>query len=159
MKQKYVVMLENENNRLVIQEYAELDKEMLSLLCEEAYDLESIKTAKDSSRTALIQTLRTHNMYPPAEYMEQIAEAIGGMLEPGANPSAELFFEEKELFKAVEEEILDDEDENDDEDSGLGVDELLDDDQIEENYTDKDIPKNLKKSMPLSNEDAELNNG
>ena len=158
MKQKYVVMLENENSRLVIQEYAELDKEMLSLLCEESYDLEAIKTAKSVSRTALIQTLRTQNMYPPAEYMEQIADAIGGMFEPGANPSAELFFEEKELFNPVEEEMIEDGDESDDDESGLEVDDLLDDDDIEDDYEDKGIPKNLKKSMTLSDEDTDLDN-
>jgi hypothetical protein len=47
MKQKYVVLLDNETEKLAIQEYAELDKEMLSLLCEESYDAEMIKTAME----------------------------------------------------------------------------------------------------------------
>jgi hypothetical protein len=155
MKQKYVVLLDDENNQLVIQEYAELDKEMLSLLCEETYGLDTIKVAMEKSRNTLIQALRTHNMYPPGNYTEQIADAIVEMFEPGANTSAELFFEEKELFNSMDEEIVEDGDESDDDDSGLDVDDLLDDD-IDEDYEDKGIPKDLKKSIKMTDEDADL---
>lgn len=157
MKQKYVVLLDNESGQLAIQEYAELDKEMLSLLCEETYDLETIQAAIQKSRSALIQALRTHNMYPPGSYTEQIANAIVEMFEPGANTSAELFFEEKELFSAMDEEILSDADESEDDDSELDVDDLLDDD-IEDDYEDKGIPKDLKKSIKISDGDADIDN-
>ena len=103
MKQKYVVLLDNETGKLAIQEYAELDKEMLSLLCEETYDAETIKNAMEKDRNALIQALRTHNMYPPGTYTERIADAIVEMFQPGANPSAELFFEEREMFDPLDE--------------------------------------------------------
>lgn len=156
MKQKYVVLLDNERSQLMIQEYAELDKEMLSLLCEETYDLEAIKAAKQKSQSALIQALRTHNMYPPGAYTEQIADAIVGMFEPGANTSAELFFEEKELFNTMEEEVAEDAEEKEDDDSGMGVDDLLEDD-IEDGFEEKGIPKDLKKSIKLS--DDETDNG
>ena len=157
MKQKYVVLMDNESGHLVIQEYAELDKEMLSLLCEETYDLETIKGAMQKSRGALIQSLRTHNMYPPGIYTEQIADAIIELFEPGANTSAELFFEEKELFSAMDEEVPDDADENEDDDSGLEVDDLLDDD-IDDDYEDKGIPKDLKKSIKIADNDTEMDN-
>ena len=81
MKQKYVVLLDQDAGKLAIQEYAELDKEMLSLLCEESYDVTTIKTAMDKDRNALIQALRTHNMYPPGIYTERIADAITAMYE------------------------------------------------------------------------------
>ena len=38
MKQKYTIHKDTDNKRLIIKEYAELDKEILSLLCEESYD-------------------------------------------------------------------------------------------------------------------------
>ncbi len=157
MKQKYVALLNNESNQLVIQEYAELDKEMLSLLCEETYDLETIKAAAQKSRIALIQTLRTHNMYPPGNYIEKIGDAIIEMLVPGANTSAELFFEEKDLFNVMDEEVAGDAEENDDDDSGLGVDDLLDDDdEMDDDYEDKGIPKDLKKSIKISDGDTDM---
>ena len=157
MKQKYVVLLNNESNQLVIQEYAELDKEMLSLLCEETYDLETIKAAAQKSRVALVQSLRTHNMYPPGSYTEEIASNIIDMLAPGGNTSAELFFEEKEMFSAIDEEMTDDadDDDGDDDDSSLDVDELLEED-IDDDFEDKGIPKDLKKTIKISNNDTDL---
>lgn len=156
MKQKYVVLLDNESAQLVIQEFAELDKEMLSLLCEETYDLNEIRAAAKKSRAALIQALRTHNMYPPGSYTDEIASAILEMFAPGGNTSAELFFEEKEYFGAMEEEMADeDEDDSDDDDSGMDVDDLLDDD-IEEDFEDKGIPKDLKKSIKMSDNDTDM---
>ena len=153
MKQKYVVLLDNENNRLSIQEYAELDKEMLSLLCEETYAVDAIKTAMQKDRNALIQALRTHNMYPPGVYTERIADAILDMFQPGANTSAELFFEEREMFESIDEEILMDSDSDDDDEAAMDVDDLLDDD-IDDDFEEKGIIKDLQKSIHISNEDT-----
>lgn len=155
MKQKYVVRLDNEQGKLAIQEYAELDKEMLSLLCEERYDIESIKKAMDTNRNALIQALRTHNMYPPAIYTERIADAIVEMFQPGANPSAELFFEEKELFDGLDDELMGDSVDDEGENTGLDVDELLDED-IEDDFEDKGLIKDLKQSIKISEEDDNI---
>jgi hypothetical protein len=153
MKQKYVVLLDNENGKLSIQEYAELDKEMLSLLCEETYDVAAIKTAMDRERSALIQALRTNNMYPPGIYTERIADAVAEMFQPGANASAELFFEEREMFDAGDEEALEDAGIEDDEKDDMGVDDLLDDDDIDDDFEEKGIIKNLKKNVNISDED------
>ena len=154
MKQKYVVLLDNETEKLAIQEYAELDKEMLSLLCEESYDAEMIKTAMDKDRNALIQALRTHNMYPPGVYTERIADAIVEMFQPGANSSAELFFEERELFAPLVEESVEETDASAD-DKGMDVDDLLDDD-IEDDFEEKGIIKNLKKNIKTSDNEASI---
>jgi hypothetical protein len=152
MKQKYVVLLDNEIGKLAIQEYAELDKEMLSLLCEETYDTGAIKAAMGKDRNTLIQALRTHNMYPPGLYTERIADAIVEMFQPGANTSAELFFEERELFNPIDVEDAGVSEDNDDEHDGMEVDDLLDD-NIDEDFEDKGVIKNLKKSIKISDED------
>lgn len=157
MKQKYVVLLDNQAGTLAIQEYAELDKEMLSLLCEETYDAQAIKSAMDKDRNSLIQALRTHNMYPPGAYTERIADAIIEMFRPGANSSAELFFEERELFEvfdAPEEEAVEASDDDDD-DPAMDVDELLDDD-IDDDFEEKGIIKNLKKTIKTSDSDTSI---
>ena len=153
MKQKYVVLLDNENEKLSIQEFAELDKEMLSLLCEETYDATAIKAAMDKDHHALIQALRTNNMYPPGVYTDRIASAIVDMFQPGANSSTELFFEEREMFDPVEEASADDT--NDEDKAGMDVDELLDDD-IDDGFEEKGIIKNLKKNIKTSDEDTSL---
>ena len=152
MKQKYVVLLDNENGKLSIQEYAELDKEMLSLLCEETYEAAAIKAAMARDQSALIQALRTNNMYPPGVYTERIAQAIVEMFQPDANTSAELFFEEREMFEDAED--LDAAGEDDGEKTGMDVEELLEDDDIEDGFEEKGIIKNLKKSIKTSDEDT-----
>ena len=156
MKQKYVVLLDNENGKLSIQEYAELDKEMLSLLCEETYESAAIQAAMTKDQSALIQALRTNNMYPPGVYTERIAQAIVEMFQPGANPSAELFFEERDMFKDADAEDVDAADGDDGDKSGMGVDELLEDDEIEDGFEEKGIIKNLKKSIKTSDEDTSM---
>ena len=156
MKQKYVVLLDNESEKLSIQEYAELDKEMLSLLCEQTYDVNVLKTAMAKDRSALIQALRTHNMYPPGAYAERIADAIVEMFEPGANTSAELFFEERELFESVAEEVaMSSDDDDDDDDASMDMDEMLDED-IDDDFEDKGIIKDLQKGIRTADEDADI---
>jgi len=155
MKQKYVVLLDNEKGKLAIQEYAELDKEMLSLLCEETYDALSIKAAMEKDRNTLIQALRTHNMYPPGAYTERIADAIIEMFQPGANSSAELFFEERDLFDPMVEAVVNEPDDDEDEDTGIEVDDLLEDD-IDDDFEEKGIIKDLKKSIKISDEDTSI---
>jgi hypothetical protein len=155
MKQKFVVLLDNEKGKLAIQEYAELYKEMLSLLCEETYDATAIKTAMEKDRNTLIHALRTHNMYPPGAYTERIADAIIEMFQPGANPSAELFFEERDMFDPMVEGAADDPDDDEEEDTGVEVDDLLDD-NIDDDLEEKGIVKNLKKSIKDSDGDTSI---
>lgn len=155
MKQKYVVLLDNEAGKLAIQEYAELDKEMLSLLCEESYDADVIKSSMDKDRNSLIQALRTHNMYPPGVYTERIADAIVEMFQPGANTSAELFFEERDLFAPIEAEPVDETADAPSSDKGMGVDDLLDED-VDDDFEEKGVIKDLKKSIKISETDPSI---
>ena len=43
MRQKYMILKDDENGKLIIRELAELDKEMFSMLCEETYEKNKIK--------------------------------------------------------------------------------------------------------------------
>ena len=156
MKQKYVVLLDNETGKLAIREYAELDKEMLSLLCEETYDAAAIKAAMEKDRNALIQALRTHNMYPPGTYTERIADAIVEMFQPGANTSAELFFEERDMFEPVVKSVTNEPDDDENDDDGLEVDDLLDDDDIDDDFEEKGIIKGMKKPIKTSDEHTSI---
>ena len=54
MRQKYEIVRDDDNKRLIIREFAELDKDVMSPLCEETYDRKSIKSAITLGRDALI---------------------------------------------------------------------------------------------------------
>ena len=98
MKQKYLISKEDDQNKLIIKEFAELDKEILSLLCEEEYDNKIIKSAILKGKEALISELRTNNMYPPSVYAEKIAQAVIDIFDSKDNQSIELSFNDVDLL-------------------------------------------------------------
>ena len=98
MKQKYLIINDKKNKQIKIQEYAELNKEMLSLLCEEAYDYKTIKSAIAAGTDTLIAALRTNNLYPPGIYAEKIASAVTELLKSKDKESIELFFDDVNLL-------------------------------------------------------------
>jgi hypothetical protein len=97
MKQKYTIIKDSENNQLIIREFAELDKEVLSLLCEEAYEDNTIKSAIKTGKEAVISTLRTDNLYPVSKYAERIADAVIDLYASKDKESADILFDDIEL--------------------------------------------------------------
>ncbi|MEJ2031651.1 MAG: hypothetical protein P8Y63_01100, partial [Deltaproteobacteria bacterium] len=98
MKQKFSIFKDSEKGQLVIQEHAELDKEIMSLLCEETYNLSELAVAQSEGGESLMNRLRTNNMYPPGLYAERIAEKVIEVLGDPEYKSAELLIDDKEFF-------------------------------------------------------------
>ncbi len=156
MKQKYLIINDKENEQFKIQEFAELNKEMLSLLCEEAYDYKTIKTAVSTGKDALISTLRTNNFYPPGIYAEKIASAIVQLHKSKAEESVELFFDDINLLakkrksSAIVEEI---------EDDSTDLDEMLEND-LDDDYPEKNKLKKIGSSLKIEDDDyVDINDG
>jgi hypothetical protein len=150
MKQKYAIIQDEDQNKLIVREYAELDKEMMSLLCEERYDREVMAAAVQKGRQAVIDAIRTNNMYPPTIFAEPIARAIEGLFSENGNASAELFFDDKEFFaKEVEVVAAEPEDEIEED---VAVDDLLDDD-IDDDFSDDQVLTDLKSSLQVADDD------
>jgi hypothetical protein len=151
MKQKYSILKDGGSNQLIIREYAELDKEILSLLCEETYENAAVKSAINAGKEAVIATLRTNNLYPPGIYAEKIADAVINFYGSKGKESVDLFFDDIELLtrkskiKPVVEEI---------EDDSTDLDELLEDD-FDETYQEKNEIKNLNSSLKIADDDFE----
>jgi hypothetical protein len=76
MKQQYSILRNEDNTRLIIREYGELDKDILSLLCEESYNDEVVSTAVADGKEKVIFVLRTKNLYPPRRHAEKIADTV-----------------------------------------------------------------------------------
>ena len=98
MKQKYEILRDDDNKRLIIREFAELDKDTMSLLCEESYDRKVIKSAMGMGRDALIAALRTKNLYPPGMYAGKIADKVAEILGAKGKSSEELIFDDLEFL-------------------------------------------------------------
>lgn len=151
MKQKYAIIRDDDQNLLIVREYAELDKEMMSLLCEETYPQQTIAAAAQQGHQAVIDAVRTNNMYPPTAFALPIAEAIGALFAKGGNTSAELFFDDKEMFAKELEQVEKEPEEEVEED--VDVDDLLED-GIEDDFDDDKVLKDLKSSLQVADEDA-----
>ena len=150
MRQKFIVRKNDEGQMLIVQEYAELDKDILSFICEERYPLGQIEQAVQGGREALIARLRTDNMYPPILYAQAIADLVMAQIREGEDDRQELVFDDnnyiaKDLQAPLEENELKDEESD--------IDELLDED-LEDEYDDKKIMKDFKSSIQIADDDS-----
>jgi len=129
MKQKFLILNNDDQKELIIREFAELDdKEALLLLGEQKYDVMDIKSAIKERKKALISVLRTQNLYFPCLYANEIAESVILMFKE-KKQSIELLFDDIDLLtkKITKPEPL-----KDIEKESNKIDELLDDDFEEE---------------------------
>ncbi len=149
MKQKYLIINDRDHKQIKIQEYAELNKEMLSLLCEESYAYNTIKSAITAGTDTLISALRTNNLYPPGIYAEKIASAVAELYKSKDQESLELFFDDINLLakKRKSGEITEHI-----EDDPADLDEMLDDD-YEDTFEDKDGFKKIDSPIKPTDDD------
>jgi len=149
MKQKYLIINDRENKRIKIQEFAELNKEMLSLLCEETYEYKILKSAIASGTETLITALRTNNLYPPEIYAEQIASAVAELYKSKDRDTLELFFDDVNLLEKnraaaeITQQLGDDSSE---------LEEMLEDD-YQETYEDKVDLKKIESPLKVAGDD------
>ena len=150
MKQKYTILKDPQNHRLIIREYAELDKAVLSLLCEETYADETIQSEINAGKAYLIRTLRTNNLYPPVIYAEKIADAVMALYRSADQESVDLFFDDVELLA---QEPLPQDTATATADDSSDLEELLDDD-FNDNYEGNDGIKKLDSSLKIADDDS-----
>lgn len=149
MKQKYTILKDKDNQQLVIKEFAELDKEVMSFLCEETYEAKVIRAAIKSGKESLISILRTNNLYPPNMYAAKIADAVIALFGSRDKDSVDLFFDDVELL-TLEREAEESEKELEEESGDL--DELLED-NFEEDFEDKPDINKIDSSLKIADED------
>lgn len=149
MKQKYLILKNDEKTKLIIREFAELDKEMFTFLCEETFDDASVRSAIAIGEDALIAKLRTKNLFPIGIYAKELAAAVIKMYESGDDQSVELLFDDHDLMKKEPEEPLVDADV---EDEVVEIDELLDEDPPLSDYDDKKEIENITYSLKIDND-------
>lgn len=149
MKQKYLILKNDEKTKLIIREFAELDKEMFTFLCEETFDDASVRSAIAIGKDALIAKLRTKNLFPIGIYAKELASAVTKMYESGNDQSVELIFDDHDLMKKEQREPLVD---DDIEDEVVEIDELLDEDPPLSNYDDKNEIENITYSLKIDND-------
>ncbi len=158
MKQKYVILKNTKKNELIIKEFAELNKNAFTLMCEETFHDKLVKSAISKGSQALIAILRTKNMYPNAIYAAKIAEEVVNLYKSKDVDSMELYFDDKEILTEGRDatEPLDD---NESESVEVEIDELLDDDASESTYEDNEIDDITIPGQIADSDAADADNG
>ncbi len=142
MKQKYQIIKDKSKNSLVVKEFAELDKDVLSLLCAEKYALDAIETACALGREKLITALRTANMYPSTYYANQIAAAVANLCQDEGMDMTEFFCNDMDFLSHERDQAaLAEATESDDETPD--IDDMLEDD-LEKNADQPDEASKVK---------------
>jgi len=159
MKQKYTVLKNDEKNELVIREYAELDKEIFSLLCEEIYNGDVVKSAIKKSKESLISALRTQNLYPPGIYMDKIADAAVSLYESAdmnQHPLDILFNDINFLTKEPREPEIPEEEIEEEPVVADDLDDLLEDDidDIEDDFDDKSSIDPINSPLKIADDES-----
>ena len=116
MKQKYAVSIDREKSRITIREFAELEKDEYSLLCQEEYSADLLEQASAKGLGALVTGLRTVNMYPSGIFAEKIALAVQELLRDESAEGQDLFFNDIDAIGEAEEVDLEEEDDESEED-------------------------------------------
>jgi hypothetical protein len=151
MKQKYTILKNDEKTGIIIKEFAELDKEIFSFLCEETFEDKTVKSAIEKGQDTLIKTLRTQNLFPLGIYAKEIAAAVKKMCESGDDQPVELLFNDIDLLIKEEEKPLP---LDETEEEAVEIDDLLDEDLPEEDFDEKSDIKNLSRSLKISDDDS-----
>ncbi|MFP4453049.1 MAG: hypothetical protein ACLFNW_04320 [Desulfobacterales bacterium] len=134
MKQKYTIVKDDKTGDLAIQEFAELSKDMFSLVCEESYEKDKIQSALKQGRKSLVEMLRTPNLYPISDYIEKIADAVIDLYQNGKQSGlVEMVFDDVDLFKTEEEKA-----EAAEEEDSVEIEDLLEDDSKDDDSKDND---------------------
>lgn len=152
MKQKYIITKNDAENTLTISEYAELDKEMLSLLCEQSYSEASIRQSLEGGVSQVVSAIQTVNLYPPRTYAERIAEAVIDLYQGEEEKSTvEVFFDDQVIL--AEEMEAEEELEAELEEDSDNLDELLEED-IEDEFDDSETINPVNAPLKIAEDES-----
>lgn len=109
MRQKYRICPIQKEKLLNIKEFAVVEKDTknvdstmlrddhFNLICEQNYDYTAIVRSASGGTGELLETLRTPNLFPIANYAEKIAETVIALIDEETDHCIELFFDDNEV--------------------------------------------------------------
>lgn len=114
MRQKYVITQEGAEHDIKIREYAIVDKNLhnvdsamlreedFEFLCEETYSHDRIERSIAEGRDAVVDVLRTPNLFPIRPYVVKIAESVMVLHGSPDQQAVELFFDDTDLVATAD---------------------------------------------------------
>ena len=95
MKQKYTISRNDDNERITLTEYSEVDKDIFAKLCTETFPIADLPTSLQEDPKGIIPVFRTRNMFPPLDYAVRIADALAELLADDARRIVEIKIDDK----------------------------------------------------------------
>ena len=151
MKQKYAITKDADTDQIRIQEFAELDKDSFSLVCEETYDRQKVQAAAAEGKEPLIEMLRTPNLYPVSEYVDKIADSVNALFEQNDQNFLEVEFDDIEALKREKQAA-----ESESEEESVALDDLLEDELEEDPKGETDTDESEESGDKSENETPSL---
>ena len=105
MKQRFSISRNTDGEKVVIKEYAELDKGMYSLLCEESYAVEAVVAALAKGPDHVITLLRTESFFPIIFFTEKLIATIDDYLQQGSTEVVKIDADDTECIKSISEQV------------------------------------------------------
>ncbi len=150
MKQRFSISRNNGGDEIVIKEYAELDKGVYSLLCEESYAEKSVSAALAKGPEHVITLLRTESFFPASFFTEKLIAALDDYLQRGSSETVKIDADDTECINSISRQVAEEE-------TG-GIDDLLDVD-TEEIVADNAPVEKLDAPIKIAeDETAEISN-
>lgn len=148
MKYKYVLSKDTDTGELLIKEYAELNKDIFSPVCESAYEVKRLEEVLPGGPGAVIARVRTLNFFPPSTFSEKISLGVTDLIS-AADQSAmlEVYCDDTEfLSKNLDgEEAFEEIEDEDDE----PLDEFIDDEDLPDGFEDNDKSGRVKTTIDV----------
>ena len=150
MKQKFSISRSTGGEKIIIKEYAELDKGVFSLLCEEAYEGEAVQAALKKGPACVMALLRTESFFPTSYFAEKLITSLEDYIQQGGSDSVKIDADDFECICRAGKDVPE-------EDNG-GIDVLL---EVENEELMDNVEPVKKLDAPIKiaeDETAEINN-
>ena len=100
MKQKYIISKSEDGKQLTIKEFAEIDKDIFSPLCEVHYSMKAVRSAIASGPDQFADIIRNRNFFPPITTAQQIFAEMDALSGLDKNESIEIFTNDVDILAA-----------------------------------------------------------
>ena len=120
MKQRFSISRNTGGEKIVIKEYAELDKGVYSLLCEESYAVEAVEAALAKGPDHVIALLRTESFFPISYFAEKLIATLDDYIQQGSAEAVKIEADDTECINSRSRQVP--QEGNDGIDDLLGVD-------------------------------------
>lgn len=120
MKQRFSISRNTGGEKIVIKEYAELDKGVYSLLCEESYAVEAVEAALAEGPDPVITLLRTESFFPTSYFAEKLIATLDDYIQQGSTEAVKIEADDTECINSRSRQAA--QEDNDGIDDLMGVD-------------------------------------